>query len=73
VALIDDIPLAMLPLLIEAWHRYDELRAVPVPSKAELVTVDQQMARESARIALELIYEYAVGAPAARAHGRAGR
>ena len=72
MALQDELPEWALPMYAAAWQNYDELRKEPPVSRADLVTVDEQMARDAARTALEIIYDYAVREPAARGHMGSG-
>src|SRR5688572_19914098 len=63
---LDGLPEWALPMYAAAWQMYDELRKEPPLTRADVVTVDQELARDSARTALEIIYAYAVQQPAAR-------
>jgi hypothetical protein len=63
---IHDLPEALLPMYAAAWQLYDELRKEPPLTRADVVTVDQQAIEEAARTALEIIYDFAIAAPAAR-------
>jgi hypothetical protein len=65
--LIQGLPEWALPMYAAAWQMYDELRKEPPLTRADVVTVDQQLARETARTALEIIYDYAMHRPKMRA------